>query len=287
MAGAGADRGPFGVVGRGRLCLGEALRAVACAGRSNRAVHLVRVRLLRGPGVRRSGRCRVSFRWSVFLQPSRIAFDATRGHGRLLPRGAFVFRFHLAPALALAALWYCRIDVRQRWLPLLAGASLPLLALGLADWIAWSQPFASVLNNFRANILEGRSHVYGTSGAGWYVSQLAQQWSFLFPAVLLLAAWGARREPLALITALAIVLVHSVVAHKEYRFIYPALLLVVFWRRWARQNCCAGFSKVTKQAALSHGDAGRGCTAWLAASMALAARPRCGRNGPAAARASS
>ena len=31
--------------------------------------------------------------------------------------GAFVFRFHLAPALALAAVWRCRAEFRARWVP--------------------------------------------------------------------------------------------------------------------------------------------------------------------------
>lgn len=186
---------------------------------------------------------------------------------------AFVFRFHLAPALALAALWYCRADVRQRWLPLLAGASLPLLALGLADWIAWSQPFASILNNFRANILEGRSHVYGTSGAGWYVSQLAQQWGLLFPVVLLLAAGGARREPLALLTALAIVLAHSVVAHKEYRFIYPALPLVLLLAALGSAELCGWIARWRKQAENHAAMLVVACLAWIAGSIGLAVSP--------------
>ena len=98
--------------------------------------------------------------------------------------GAFVFRFHLAPALALAALWRCRRDFRARWVPMLLGASIPLLALGIVDGIAWSEPFGSIVNNFRANIVQGRSHVYGTSGAGWYVLQTGR--------ALALRAAGAR-----------------------------------------------------------------------------------------------
>jgi GPI mannosyltransferase 3 len=187
--------------------------------------------------------------------------------------GAFVFRFHLAPALAVAALWRCRAGLRGRWLPMLAGAAIPLLALGIADSLAWSEPFASIVNNYRVNILQGRSHVYGTSGAGWYVLGLAGHWRYAFPAIVLLALWGARREPLPLLVAATIVLVHSLVAHKEYRFIYPALPLVVF--------CAAlGTADLLRwcQARRGEADAGPGAllvasVAWLATSLALAAAP--------------
>lgn len=187
--------------------------------------------------------------------------------------GAFVFRFHLAPALAMAALWRCRADLRGRWLPMLAGAAIPLLALGMADGIAWSEPFASIVNNFRTNILQGRSHFYGTSGAGWYLIELARHWRYALPAIVLLALWGARREPLPLLVAATIVLAHSLVAHKEYRFIYPALPLVMF---------CAALGTADLlhrwQARRSGTDAHRAallvaCATWLATSLALAVAP--------------
>ena len=41
----------------------------------------------------------------------------------------------------------------------------------------------------------------------------------------MLIGLGARRMPVMLVTALAVVAVHSGFAHKEYRFIYPAILL--------------------------------------------------------------
>ena len=38
---------------------------------------------------------------------------------------------------------------------------------------------------------------------------------------------GARRQKLVFAVALTIVAVHSLVPHKEYRFIYPAVLLLM------------------------------------------------------------
>jgi hypothetical protein len=187
--------------------------------------------------------------------------------------GAFVFRFHLAPALALAALWRCRAEFRVRWVPMLLGAAIPLLALGIVDGIAWSEPFGSIVNNFRANILEGRSHVYGTSGVGWYALQLAERWRYALPAIVLLALWGARREPLPLLVATTVVLVHSAIAHKEYRFIYPALLLIVFCAALGTGELLRWFQQRRAGSAASHGTLFVACAAWLASSLALAASP--------------
>ncbi len=187
--------------------------------------------------------------------------------------GAFVFRFHLAPALALAAAWRCRAEFRARWAPMLVGTAIPLLALGIADGLAWSEPFASIVNNFRANILQARSHVYGTSGAGWYALQLVERWRYALPVIALLALWGARREPLPLVVAVTVVLAHSAVAHKEFRFIYPALLLIVFCAALGSGELLRWFQQRRAGSAASGGALLMACVAWLASSIALATAP--------------
>ena len=187
--------------------------------------------------------------------------------------GAFVFRFHLAPALALAAVWRCRAEFRARWVPMLVGATIPLLALGIADGLAWSEPFGSIVNNFRANILQGRSHVYGTSGTGWYVLQLFERWRYALPAIVPLALWGARREPLPLLVAVTVVLAHSAVAHKEYRFIYPALLLIVFCASQGTAELLRWFQQGQAGSTASRGALFVACAAWLALSLTLAVAP--------------
>jgi hypothetical protein len=129
------------------------------------------------------------------------------------------------------------------------------------------------MNNFRANILQGRSHVYGTSGVGWYVLQLVERWRYALPVIALLALWGARREPLPLLVAATVVLAHSAIAHKEYRFIYPALPLIVFCAalgtgellRWLLQRR-AGSATLLGALLIA-------CGAWLASSIALATAP--------------
>jgi GPI mannosyltransferase 3 len=60
---------------------------------------------------------------------------------------AFCLRFQLAPALLLTALWASRSNVRTGWLPLILGSALPLIALGVSDYVSWGSPFQSVWKN--------------------------------------------------------------------------------------------------------------------------------------------
>ena len=140
---------------------------------------------------------------------------------------AFAFRFHLAPAIAMAALWMARGDLRRTWPLLLAGGALPVAVLGIADWLTWSVPFNSIINNFHANIIEGRSHIYGTSPWHWYAGQFVSRWGAAALVLAALALLGARKQPLPLLVALIIVVSHSAIAHKEYRFLYPAIPLFI------------------------------------------------------------
>ena len=186
--------------------------------------------------------------------------------------GAFVFRFHLAPAIAVAVVWYCRADLRRDWLPLLGGASLPLIALGLMDWATWSAPFGSIVTNFNANIVQGRSHLYGTSDASWYVLQWLHRWGPASVVILVLAAWGARREPLPLITAAVIVLAHTAFAHKEYRFIYPAIPLVLVSAAFGSAELCRRLG-TRSSGHVRAGLVAIACLAWMVAAAVLATSP--------------
>ena len=182
---------------------------------------------------------------------------------------AFVFRFHLAPAIAVAACWYARAEIRHRWVPLAVGALPPLALLAYADWQAWSTPFESVFNNFVANVVDNRSHRYGISPPLWYLWELGRRWGIAALPIVILAIHGARRRPLPLLIAVVVIVSHSFIAHKEYRFIYPALLLIAFSAAIGTAEIISRFSEssrfVTARGALL-----LGCTLWTSTSLALA-----------------
>lgn len=159
------------------------------------------------------------------------ARDAVASRARLWAAGMvlgliFDLRFHLAPALAIAAMSICgwRGGYR-RWLALVAGACVPVLALGLLEWATLGHPFQSIALNLWFNLAESGDYAGRSPWATLIVLPFAL-WNVGAIAMLAAAAAGARRFPAPAFVAVGIFATYSFVAHKEYRFIYPALPLI-------------------------------------------------------------
>ena len=170
---------------------------------------------------------------SVLALALYLAYPDRRevGTGRLFAAGvsfglAFVLRFHLAPAIAVAVACVCGSEVRQRWLPLFVGASIAVLASGLLDALTWQYPFQSIWLNIWINLYEGISNRFAVLPWFYTVGFLGYFWGGAFAFIVSLALLGGRRLPLLLGVAATILIVHSLIGHKEYRFIYPALPLI-------------------------------------------------------------
>jgi phosphatidylinositol glycan class B len=137
--------------------------------------------------------------------------------------GLAVF-LRLQDALVCVALLVALLGRRQ-WRPALEVLSvfvLAALALGAMDWVSWGQPFQSALVNLRFN-LEGGGNLWGTSDAAYYARVLWRSMPAVTAVLVLAGALGARRAPGLCALVLAFIAVHSLVPHKEYRFILPVL----------------------------------------------------------------
>jgi phosphatidylinositol glycan class B len=132
---------------------------------------------------------------------------------------AVCLRYQYGPAIALAAAWqYRRHPTCWRWLFL--GASAVLLPFsGVLDAITWGAAFQSIWLNFIRNALQGVATAIGTEPADYYLRYLVIGLAPL-PLMLGLAAVGATRFPALAIAALATLAMHSLLPHKEVRFIY-------------------------------------------------------------------
>jgi hypothetical protein len=136
---------------------------------------------------------------------------------------AVCLRLQLAPAVLVAVLYFCYPRWRQRWLPVLGGVVLPVLLFGLVDKFTWSYPWQSFVLYFVMNVVKGRASTYGTDP--WY--------AYAIDLVRLLGLWllfvwhGARKNPFLTAIVLIIVVSHSVLAHKEIRFIYPVVPILL------------------------------------------------------------
>ena len=139
----------------------------------------------------------------------------------------FMLRIQLAPALVVVALWTSWRPVCERAPALLAGAAVVLAAAGILDIVTLGSPLASVWRNFIYNIYYNASSTFGVEPWHFYLLGELGVWGGGAATLVLLAGLGARRMPLPLAAAVTIIAVHSAIAHKEYRFIYPAIMLVM------------------------------------------------------------
>lgn len=132
-------------------------------------------------------------------------------------------RVQLVPAIIFIILYSFRIRPKARALLLVLGAIIPIAGFGAVDIITWGYPWYSFINYVKVNLFDGRSLEYGIMPWHWYFSALI---TLLGPLILFLPA-GIRRCPLLGIIAGIIFGTHSLLAHKELRFIYPILPLAL------------------------------------------------------------
>lgn len=178
----------------------------------------------------------------------------------------FVARIQYAPALLTLAIFTAKRDWRGAWLPLIAGGIGALAIDGIANLAMGSVPFYWMIEAARINVVEGRASAYGTMPVTGYISLLGHYWTLpVALALLLLVRLGARHYPVLLWVAIVHLAFHSLVAHKEYRFILASAALLVILaalgsadllRRVPRERLVAGTAAVM--------------VAWTGASAALA-----------------
>lgn len=178
---------------------------------------------------------------------------------------AVALRIQVAPA-AIVALPWAAASLRRRSVPLFAGFIACVVAVGLLDALTWSYPFESFWRYVAFNA--GGSASYGV--APWYAygTFLFATWGWTLALLLPLILLGARRAPLPFFCALAVLVAHSLIPHKEARFIYPAVLLLIAVAGMGLAEIAAPLSKRQPRIAIVAGTA-----AILAVSASLAATP--------------
>lgn len=182
---------------------------------------------------------------------------------------AVMFRFHIGPGVLILALWVCRAYPRRRWLPFICGAIPPLVLFGAVDWLTWGAPFSSFIKYFEINIVEGKSSHFGTEPYYWYFIQIYKNWFLCVPVFFLLIALRIRQTLPWVLCGAVIVLSHSAIAHKEYRFIFPGLICFLI---------AAALSSADLVRWISHGKSRAWLTAatlflWISLSVGLAYSP--------------
>jgi len=140
---------------------------------------------------------------------------------------AVMFRVQLAPAALLAWVWMVRPSRRSRLAPAVAGGLLPILVAAIVDWATWGRPLQSLWLNAIVNWAYGAASTFGTSPWFAYFAKIDVMWGGATPFVALAALIAVPRARLVAAAAFVILLAHMLVAHKEYRFIYPGIPLIL------------------------------------------------------------
>jgi hypothetical protein len=182
---------------------------------------------------------------------------------------SFVLRFQIAFAVVALVAWLALRgrDGVARATRVVAG-SLPVVALGVAcdAWFYGAWVFTP-WEYLRTNLIEGVASTFGTEPWWWYAAQ-APLWMAppLGLAIAALCAIGAAARPRSpwVWAGAAFVLGHSLIAHKELRFLFPllyALPVVV----------ALGVDAVARRLARDRAEA-RAARGWRAAGWTLVAQ---------------
>jgi phosphatidylinositol glycan class B len=168
----------------------------------------------------------------VVSGPVLLAVVLLAMHSGALPQvaaGALAgFSIHLRYQNGLIALGVLVITLSERRFrdaAYYAGAAVALGMLGgMLDSLTWGGPFAAFRTYLWFNLRKS-AHKFGAYPF-YYYAQVA--WQISGPAVLAILAgllWSARFAPKLLALVLGYVIVHSLVPHKEFRFLLPILPL--------------------------------------------------------------
>ena len=111
----------------------------------------------------------------------------------------------------------------------LLGLLLPIVSFGLVDAITLSYPFQSFFGLFQVVIIEGRvenqgiGYNFAPDPWYWYLLQVSNS----FPSTVFISPVGVRRSHFLGWLAVIIVGTLSALPHKEYRYMYPVMPIVI------------------------------------------------------------
>jgi len=117
---------------------------------------------------------------------------------------------------------------RRRSAALFTGAAVAVAVVaGGLDWITWGEPFQSLIVNLRYNLAEGKTALYGVEPWSFYLTGLG---SAIGPVLVLVIAGlvgVARRAPVLLGAVVLYLAAHSLISHKELRFVMPVVPIAI------------------------------------------------------------
>jgi len=185
---------------------------------------------------------------------------------------AVTIRFQYAPAVAALTVAACLFDLRRCWLPLLAGGVVGLLPSILSDLAMGVTPFAWVLENVRLNLVEHRAEAFSSSGPLGYVQEAWPRFLIWIVPITAFAAVGARRYPAIAAMAIVNLVFHSLIAHKEYRFILLSAVALILLAAIGAGDWVVQVER-RKGVRAAQSRLGTVCLVWVVVSLSCATGP--------------
>lgn len=133
-------------------------------------------------------------------------------------------RIHYAPALLVVA-WIIYARRQRDWTSVgsaVAFGAVSFSLFGMVDWWTWGTPFVSYVRAIEVNILYGVAARFGEMPPYFYIG--------VFPfgmSLALISALDWPRTRWLLLPVAAILLVHTMIGHKEPRFVFAIHVLTV------------------------------------------------------------
>jgi GPI mannosyltransferase 3 len=139
---------------------------------------------------------------------------------------AGLLRFQFAPAIAVYAVLVARGDWRL-WRGLIAGGIPVVIGGGVIDLAMGLTPYEWILNNYRQNIGAGRMLKIGGVSHWTYLVDISRYWRSLAAPILLLPLLAGKRHRPLLIAAWVNIVIHQLIGHKEWRYLWPSVQILV------------------------------------------------------------
>lgn len=162
---------------------------------------------------------------AALLLVERAKVRTLRLAGLLLALGVLV-RLQYAPfVLILVAL--SLVKDRRKWQPLVIGC-LAALVIGAVSDLAYGQvPFAWAVGTLRANLGQGIAASFGVEGPFYYLEAMQLALGPAAIAIFIASVFAGKRYWPLIAANTANIAVHSLIAHKEYRFVLLSVLLTL------------------------------------------------------------
>lgn len=137
-------------------------------------------------------------------------------------------RLQYAPAVAVLSLYACGVWSRRNVGTAVASGAVMLVLVGLLDYLTWGSLFASYYNAYLMNSTRGLADIFGVeTNRLYYPGALAIVSGGVFAVAAIVCLARLPRTWILLACVASLVLAHTAIGHKEHRFMFAAIPLLL------------------------------------------------------------